>query len=108
MTLFVLVFPFLTYFDFLSTVQVGTVRKTAATLRCFSLSAYLAEPLPFKDLQTPVACRKRISLPPPKKRWSLVKIINVVSVKKEEETQPCVEMCDHFKLGTSLETAVTL
>lgn len=43
-----------------------------------------------------------------KKKRPLVKIINVVSVKKEEETQPCVEMCDHFKLGTSLETAVTL
>lgn len=73
MTLFVLVFPFLTYFDFLSTVQVGTVRKTAATLRCFSLSAYLAEPLPFKDLQTPVACRKRISLLKKKKKMASCK-----------------------------------
>lgn len=35
----------------------------------------------------------------------LVKVINVASVREGQETQPLPEMCEHFKLGTSLETA---
>lgn len=66
-----------------------------------------AQPLPFKYLQTPGSAS--VYSNKQNKKWRpLVKIINVVRVREGQETQPLPEMCEHFKLGTSLGTAAMM